>query len=323
MDGSLGIRDPQGRAGQGGAAAAVEWISRALDRRLAATAAAFRTSARAEVRAGADLTRFLSLISLCSRYVPASALEASSDELADAAARVEGWWPERWSLRDLARVELVLSRPDLDDASGPAALEEAFQTADLGEAVAMYRSLALWPRPERLARRGAEGARNNVRAIFEAAVCDSAFAVRCFDDVAWRQCVIKALFVEAPLWRVHGLDGRLDAEIARMALDLAEERRSAGRHIAPQLWMCLGAHGGERGLRALLAQLDTPGAVGRGAAALALGRLAPALRVQVDFDARIARELDPAVRDALGRARGGVVPSNAFRPFDGPVPKVT
>lgn len=323
MDGSLGIRDPLDRAGQGVTGAAADWIARALDGRLGEAAAKFRDSARAELRAGADLTRFLGLISLCSRYVPATALAATGEELADAAARVEGWSPERWTLRDLARVELVLSRRDLDDDLGPAALEEAFQTADLGEAVALYRSLALWPRPERLARRGAEGARSNVRAIFEAAVCDSAFALRCFDDVAWRQCVIKALFVEAPLWRVYGLDQRLDSEIARMALDLAQERRSAGRHVAPQLWMCIGPHGGDRGLDALLAQLDTPNALGRAAAALALGRLAPTSRGRVDFDARIARELDPEVRAALGRARDGFVPASAFRPFDGPVPKVT
>jgi hypothetical protein len=43
---------------------------------------------------------------------------------------------------------------------------------------------------------------------------------------------------------VHGLDERLSGELARMALDLADERRSAGRPVNPLLWLCLGAHGG-------------------------------------------------------------------------------
>ena len=52
--------------------------------------------------------------------------------------------------------------------------------------------------------------------------------------------LLKALFVGAPLWRVYGLDKRIDAELARMALDLADERCSAHREVQPELWLCLG-----------------------------------------------------------------------------------
>src|SRR5690349_8303394 len=232
------------------------WIAAALESRLAPAGAAFLASARDEIRAGCETSRFCGLLSLASRHVPASLLAPTREELSEAGAALEGWNPERWTLRETARVALVLARTDLQVASGVAAIEAAFAYADMGEACALYKSLALLPEPRRFAARAAEGARTNIRAIFESAVCDTPFPVRWFDDVAWRQCVMKALFVEAPLWRVHGLDGRLDAELARMALDLAEERRSAGRHVNPLLWMCLGTHGGERGLRALLAELE-------------------------------------------------------------------
>ena len=47
--------------------------------------------------------------------------------------------------------------------------------------------------------------------------------------------VVKGLFVGAPVWRIHGLDERLNPELARMVLDLADERRSAHRDVQHEL----------------------------------------------------------------------------------------
>ena len=99
---------------------------------------------------------------------------------------------------------------------------------------ALYRALVHLPATERFTWRAGEGCRSSMRAVFEAIACDTPFAFRHFDDPAWRQLVIKALFVEAPLWRVYGLDQRLDEELARMALDLAEEIvAGAGPGVCP------------------------------------------------------------------------------------------
>ena len=305
-----------------GMATALNWIAAALEPRLSAAGRDFQQRARDEIRAGCEVTRFCGLISLASRYVPTSPLAPSREELAAAEVALAGWNPERWTLRETSRVDLVLSRPDLAEEQGRAAVEAAFAFADMGELCALYRSLVHMPDPKRFASRAAEGARTNIRAVFEAALCDTPFPVRYFDDVAWRQCVIKALFIEAPLWRVVGLDTRIDQELARMALDLAEERRSAGRHVNPQLWLCLGSFGGERGLRALLGELEVGTAQGRAAAALALGRLDPASRARTALDKLLVQEKDPVVQEALRQASSGAVTSFAFRSFDGPVPKV-
>lgn len=50
------------------------------------------------------------------------------------------------------------------------------------------------------------------------------------DDAAWRQAVLKCLFVGVPLRLVHGLD-RADDELHRMVADYAAERRAAGREV--------------------------------------------------------------------------------------------
>jgi hypothetical protein len=296
------------------------WIQGVLERRLSAAGRDFLAGARAEIAAGCDEVRFAGLISLSSRHVPALPLAITVEESAAAAAALPGWNPERWNLRETARVDLVLARSSLPGFER--ALEGAFPYADLGEGCALYKSLALLPDPARFAHRAAEGARSNIRALFESTVCDTPYPARWFDAVAWRQCVIKALFVEAPLWRVHGLDARLDAELARMALDLALERHSAGRPVNPQLWMVLGPHAQERGLQALEREFGAGTQAGRACAALAFGRLDAAAKARARLPEKAERERDPVVQAALREALRGAVTQHSFRAFDGPVPKV-
>ena len=50
--------------------------------------------------------------------------------------------------------------------------------------------------------------------------CDTPYPLQHFDNLAWRQALIKAIFIGAPLWRIHGLDQRLSPELARMALGM-------------------------------------------------------------------------------------------------------
>ncbi len=137
------------------------------------------------------------------------------------------------------------------------------------------------------------------RAVFEAICCDSPYPLDHFDDLAWRQAVIKALFVGAPLWRVQGLDQRLDPELARMALDLADERHAAGRRVSPELLLCLGDHGGARAL-AWIERLFADGdREQRRAAALAFGRAGQSDRLRVlratEGDALVAEAIDAAL----------------------------
>jgi hypothetical protein len=253
--------------------------------------------------------RFPTLISLASRHVPRGPLAPTETERAQAFDVLEGWNPERWSLLDAARAVLVLSRRDVAEPGVVAALQECFRYADVGELVALHRALALLPDSRRFAWRAGEGCRSSMRAVFEAAACDTPLPFTVFDDRAWRQLVIKALFVEAPLWRVYGLDQRLDAELARMALDLADERRSAGRPVYPELWACLGRFAGERGRAALEQELAGTNQPGRRAAALALARAG-----EIERLAELSqREKDPVVRSAMESALKGRIHQSAFQ----------
>ena len=270
----------------------------------------------AEIGAGVSDDRFAQWISLASRFAPRGPLSPDPAECRAADAAVPGWNPERWTALEAVRVRLVLARSDLEQASCVAALEEAFRHADVGELCALYRALGLLPDGARFARRAGEGCRTNMTSVFEAVACDTPYPARHQDDDAWRQLVIKAVFIDAPLWRVYGLDGRLSPELARMALDLADERRSAGRPVQPELWMCLGGHGGERARTSIERELDAgnPHASGRRAAALALARAGERERLKQLLET----ERDPAVRATLRGALDGRYDARAFAPLREP-----
>lgn len=288
-------------------------LGAALDARLDPAARAWLGRAREEVAHG-DEARFWALLSQASRHAKDVPLAPTRSEREAAERALPGWNPERWTLREAARVLLVLSRGDLASARGVEALEGAFRYADEGELRALYRSLALLPEPRRLVWRAGEGCRTNMRSVFEAVALDTPYPVRWFDDLAWRQAVIKCIFIGAPLSRMVGLDGRLSEELSRMALDLADERRSAHREVQPDLWLCLGAFGGARALGAIEAELDPANShtLGRRAAAFALARAGQADRLR----ARLAEERDAAVRATMQAALSGPVNQDAFRTLD-------
>lgn len=281
-----------------------------LARRLPPASLEWARAAQAEIASGVPDTRFAALLSLASRHGRGGALECGDAERAAAAAVLEGWDPAHWTRLEALRVALVLARADLDEDSGARAIEEAFRYADVGEACALYRSLCLVPRGERFRQRAREGLRTNMTAVFVAIACDQPYPYLHLDELGWNQMVVKALFVGAPLWRVFGLDRRLGPELARMALDLVDERRSAGRVVPHELWLCLGAHGGPRALAALERELspENPSALGRRAAAYGLARAGATERLA----ARLPGERDPAVAAAVRDALGGNTSQRAF-----------
>jgi len=281
-------------------------------RRLDSAQRTWLENARAEIVGGAGDDRFCQLLSQASRFAPRKPLAPSAAELETAARALEGWSPERWTTLEALRLTLLQCLPELAGERGVRVLEEAFEYADIGEMCALYKSLAHLPNPGRFVWRAGEGARSSMRAIFESAVCDTPFPVRHFDDIAWRQAVIKCMFIEAPMWRVWGLDTRLDAELARMALDLVEERRSAGRAINPELWMTLGRHGGVRGLAQLERELSEGAPRGRAAAGLALARMRELDRL----GAALALENDTFVRQVFTEASAGRAASSAWAALD-------
>jgi hypothetical protein len=208
-------------------------------------------------------------LGLVPRRLGKADLELSDADLAAAAQARPGWDPRGWSVDQAARV-LILLRAGGTGERFAARFVQLCRTADVAEAIALYRGLPLYPDPELLEAQAAEGTRSNMRAVFEAVAHRSPYPHERFAENRWNHMVLKALFVGSALHPIEGLDPRANPPLARMLCDYAHERWAAGRPVSPELWRCVGPHADAEGLADLQRVLATGDATERKAAALAL-----------------------------------------------------
>lgn len=210
-----------------------------LAARLPESAATWLLTGIDRCRTGiADRDLYL-LISLVSRHVGKTPLALTEAELQAGSASRPGWNPRDWTLDQAARVHL-LGASTSDGAVMSERLDRLCSAGELGELVAYYRGLPLYPDPSRYALRAAEGIRSNMRAVFEAVAHRNPYPAEQLNEPAWNQLVLKALFVGSPLHPIVGLDGRRNPTLARMLCDYAHERWAASRPVSPELWRCVG-----------------------------------------------------------------------------------
>lgn len=186
---------------------------------------------------GDEQKLFLS-ISLVPRRLGKDDLVVSADDLRDADQARKGWRPVGWSVDQAARLALLLGA-GLGERFATV-LDQLCRTGDVGELVTFYRGLPLYPDPNAHLSRAREGMRTNMKAVFEAVAHDNPYPVEQFDDEAWNQMVVKALFIGSALDRIQGLDRRRNADLAQMLCDYAHERWAAHRAVSPELWRCVG-----------------------------------------------------------------------------------
>ena len=182
--------------------------------------------------------------SLVPRRLGNAPLALSEAELSEAQRRMEGWFPGDWSRADAGRILLLAGLPGKDPDFAPR-FRALCQTADVTEAIALYRGLPWYPEPAALEPLVGEGLRSNMRAVFEAIAQHNPYPKRFFATHRWNHMVLKALFIGSRLAPIQGLDERANEELARIMRDFAHERWAAGREVPFEIWRCVGpfAHG--------------------------------------------------------------------------------
>ena len=239
-----------------------------LDSRLPVDARTWLADAAQRLRNGGDTDLYRS-VSLVTRKIGKADLALSPAEMGQAAAARESWNPSDWSLDQAARIYLLLVS-GADGATFLRRLDQLCNTADVGELVAFYRGLPLYPDQSRYVLRAAEGIRTNMKAVFEAVAHRNPYPSEQLSEPAWNQMVLKTLFIGSTLHPIVGLDRRANPELARMLCDYAHERWAAGRPISPELWRCVGPHARGEMLHDLGRVLEKGTGPERTAAALAL-----------------------------------------------------
>ncbi|MGC1497452.1 MAG: EboA domain-containing protein [Sulfitobacter sp.] len=179
-----------------------------------------------------DLHIFLGL---APRRLGKADLVLTENDLCMANTACPGWNPTGWSIDGATRVLALLSCPSNRPFSDR--FKDLRRTADLAELIAFYRGLPLYPQPETLGFEVGEGLRSNIKAVFEAIAHNNPYPRDYFDDHRWNHMILKALFVDSRLSPILGLEDRANAELARILVDYAQERRAAGRTVSDELWI--------------------------------------------------------------------------------------
>ncbi|MDH5558524.1 MAG: EboA domain-containing protein [Alphaproteobacteria bacterium] len=208
-----------------------------LARQLNATALAWLDEQLA--KAGESDKDLYLAIGLAPRKLGKDDLVLSAEDLAAAEAARPGWNPAGWSVDQAARIALLLSAAR-DEAGFPAKLEQLCNTADVRELIAFYQGLPLYPNQKAYVARAGEGARTNMKAVFEAVAHNNPYPAEQFDEHSWNQLVLKAVFVGASLNEIQNFDRRRNEDLARTLVDYAHERWAASRVITPELWRAVG-----------------------------------------------------------------------------------
>jgi hypothetical protein len=221
-------------------------------------------------------------------------LGLDTDALNAARAEVPDWNPSDWSCDEAARIFLLLNLPP--GPASAAVMDRLYQTADVREAQACQKALAVLANPQGHLARGREAIRSNIKSVFEAITLRNPYPALQFDEVGWNQMVVKCFFVDSPIEAIVGIDRRVNPPLARILADLAHERWAAGRTFSPQLWRCVGPCADAAALEDLRGILSEGSAAEKHAAALAL-KSCP--------DPRAARILkaDPALEKAARDGR--------------------
>ncbi|REG86331.1 EboA domain-containing protein [Algoriphagus antarcticus] len=188
-----------------------------------------------KIRTEAIPSKFFLAFSQASRYFKKEKLEVSNDLIIQADQLVSGFQPEFWDQLQTARTVLMLSYPQ-EKKPWFTAMNQLFETADMKEHQALFAALPLMPFQEELIPRAIDGLRTNISLVFDAIALNNPFPEKYFPEANWNQMVLKAIFMQRPLYRIQGLEERRNPTLAAIARDFAHERWAAGRAVMPEIW---------------------------------------------------------------------------------------
>lgn len=246
-----------------------EFLYQAITRHAPERAVAWLDKTLDQLTGGGSERQFFLSFSAAPRFTGKEPVHWTADDLQAAEKLRPGWQPQSWTTDQATRVLLALSLPHQGEEEYVRILNLMFSAAEVGELTALYLSLPLLPYPERHRERAAEGVRSNITAAFEAVALRNPYPADYLFDEAWNQLVMKAIFVNAPIGQISGLDERANERLARTLTDFAHERWAAGRPVPPALWRLVGPFADEQNLPDLERLFRSDDPVQQQAAALA------------------------------------------------------
>ena len=171
---------------------------------------------------------------LCPRRLGKQPVSLSNIQLRELHQHMPGWKVDCLPAETIARILVITCFADARQLAEQ--VTRLLRHADLNEQLSLYKGLPLFPASAVLNDRLADGLRSNMSEVFEAIAHDNPYAAWHLDTHRFNHMVLKALFISSKLAPIVGLEQRNNAELARMLLDTARERRAALRPVSNELW---------------------------------------------------------------------------------------
>ena len=145
---------------------------------------------------------------------------------------------DSWTLIEFCRLAFLLQ---LNPIRSKEKIIKLLASADMKEQVVIYKAFQYLENAEEFLLNIIDGIRTNMIDVFDAIALENAFAFTYFREDAWNHMVLKAIFMERPIYRIYGVDERRNAKLAGILYDFVQERWAAGRTVTAELWrMMLG-----------------------------------------------------------------------------------
>ena len=211
-----------------------KFLENLLNRQLESSASEWFASKLSQLQKDHKTRDLFLTFSAIPRFLGNQPLNLSEEDKQQAQEIRSGLSLEEWTLSQAARVLTITSFPHDSPEGYLKILDQIFSTAEVNELVALYSALPLLPYPEKLQARAAEGVRTNMSVVFDSVVLNNPYPCDYLDESAWNQMVLKALFMERPLYKIYGLENRSNDQLSKMISNYAHERWAAGRTTSPK-----------------------------------------------------------------------------------------
>jgi len=186
-----------------------------------------------------SFNKFKIAFSIVSRKVPKVRIELSDADRETIASLIPDLSIDRWSVKKLCRVWLIMQINADDEAAYISKITELFRDADMNELATLYASLPVLAYPQHWVKQCAEGIRSNIGDVLDSVIMDNPYPAENLSDEAWNQLVLKAFFTDRDVKRIIGWDKRLNENLINTLRDYADERKAANRDVNPDLWVMI------------------------------------------------------------------------------------
>lgn len=188
---------------------------------------------------GATPAQFYLTFSSAARKTAKTSLQLNEDQVGRLRSVQPAFNLATWTVDELSRVVFMTT---LSVEHNQAILDKLFDTADMRESVALFKGLFFLDNAEAFKMRAIDGLRTNITHVFDAIALDNVFPSLYFEEAPWNQMVLKAIFMQRPIYRIFDLDQRKNKTLALILQDYAHERWAAHRQVSPELWRAVAGH---------------------------------------------------------------------------------